>query len=450
LTDRLFNTLKPSESFLISPSEEPEKSQKPRTPDPDGGLVELQKAFPELLSEDDFTEKAIKQVADAKTFGALVVRMDLFFHPEAVGTFRMTEGLWRDVAKSIAETLDNTNSIWGRLNATEFGIFLPHRDRSGCSQVARRIRRTLTGLRRETVSIGMALFPILEYERPEVLKNAYKAMDHAVFFGPDSTVMFDAVSLNISGDRYFQRHNITEAAAEYRRGLALDPNDANLHNSLGVCLGMLKQHDDALMEFDAAMQLALDEVMPVYNYGVVKALAGENRTALEYFLKADAKDGDIFEVAFELGKLHLLLEDRDQAMECLLRAIRLNPESGPAHRSLGQAYTEMEMENEAIAAYEKTVKLSPNDAEALSSLGYLYTRWGKNREIATLFCQQSVEIKPDDGLYRHRLGLAYKTENRLEEALATFNKATALGYDSTADAEKTERLIPIEGHKKSA
>lgn len=449
MTQRLFQTLKESQSFLISPSE-PEQTEKPRTPDPDGGMTELKSAFPELLIGEAFKKEAQKRISDAKTFGALIVRMDIFFHPEAAGTFRMTEGLWADVAQSIAHTLENTDGIWGRLNAREFGIFLPDRDKSGCNQVARRIRRTLANKRGETVSIGMALFPMLEYGRSEILANAYKAMEHAAFFGPDSAVPFDAVSLNISGDKLFQQNEISRAADEYRRGLDLDANDANLHNSLGVCLGMLEQHDKALAEFETAMALVPDEVMPIYNYGVVKKLTGENSTALKYFLDADTRNGDIFEVALERGKQHLTLKERTEAVECLERAVALQPESGVAFRFLGRAHAELNQENEAVAAYEKAVKLIPNDAESLSSLGHLYRRLGRNREIATLFCEQSVEIKPEDGLYRYRLALAYADEKRLEEALAEFKKATALGYDSSEDTEKLEMMIPPADRKKSA
>ena len=50
----------------------------------------------------------------------------------------------------------------------------------------------------------------------------------------------------------------------------------------------------------------------------------------------------------------------------------------------------------------------------------------------------SVELVPDNGLYRNRLGRIYLMENRIEEALEQFQEATKLGHDSIEFIEKIE------------
>ncbi len=63
-----------------------------------------------------------------------------------------------------------------------------------------------------------------------------------------------------------------------------------------------------------------------------------------------------------------------------------------------------------------------------------------NLEIAALFCRQSVDIEPRNGLFLHRLGRVCLKENRLDEALAAFRKAADLGHDSARCIEKIRAL----------
>ena len=77
------------------------------------------------------------------------------------------------------------------------------------------------------------------------------------FYGKSSAAVFDAVSLNISGDIYFGDGDLAKAVKEYKRGLKCDSRDVNLHNSLGVALAMMNKLSSALQSFKKA--LALDE-----------------------------------------------------------------------------------------------------------------------------------------------------------------------------------------------
>ena len=77
------------------------------------------------------------------------------------------------------------------------------------------------------------------------LTAGWEALDHGAFFGPASTVVFDAVSLNISGDHFYQTGKVSEAMAEYRAALRLDADDVNVYNSLGVCLAQTGEIEKA-------------------------------------------------------------------------------------------------------------------------------------------------------------------------------------------------------------
>jgi len=95
----------------------------------------------------------------------------------------------------------------------------------------------------------------------------------------------------------------------------------------------------------------------------------------------------------------------------------------------------------SIRSYKKVLRQNPNDAESLSALGYLFDLQGENPEITTIFCQQSIEIAPENGLFRYRLGNLYLKRDQLENALEQFQKANDLGYDASDLIRQVQKLI---------
>ena len=144
---------------------------------------------------------------------------------------------------------------------------------------------------------------------------------------------------------------------------------------------------------------------------------------------------------FQIGKIYLEINEPEKGMGFLEKAVKLKPESGPAFRYLGECYAALNMTGEAIFAYKKAIRKNPNDAHSLSALGWLFDIQGENPEITSIFCQQSVNIEPDNGLFRYRLGNFYLKTNQLKDAMEQFQKADELGYDSKSIIKKVRKLI---------
>jgi tetratricopeptide (TPR) repeat protein len=410
------------------------------------GSEKIRKVFPDLLAGKDFIENAAVRLKSSEKFDAIVIKIDKITD---IGDETEDDGKierWLDVAKIIDVLCRHEDGIWGRLDQGMLGCFFTVKNQTTPLKLAQKIKTSLAESTQGTVSMGMASYPTLSFKKEEILDNAVKALDHAAFFGPASIVAFDAVSLNISGDNQYQHGDIDGAVKEYKTAILLDPSDVNIRNSLGVCYGILGDYAKALKEFKQALKLNPDEVMVLYNIGLVNMLTGKPQKALEYFLEADRKkEDDIFEVAFQIGKVYLTLKNPKAAKEYLEKAVALNAESGPALRALGECCSALNMTDEAIFAYKKAIRQNPNDAQSLSALGYLFDLLGENHEITTIFCQQSVDISPETGLFRHRLGSLYLKRNQLEDALAQFEKAHKLGYNSKDSIKKIKKLMKDAG-----
>ena len=261
----------------------------------------------------------------------------------------------------------------------------------------------------------------------DVLANARKALQHALFLGPGGRACFDAVSLNISGDRYYDAGNVDRAIQEFRNALRLDPKNVNVLNSLGVCFGVQQNYPKALTAFETALKINPAEILSLYNAGLVNLLTDQRDKALKYWLKAAPLGKDVFELNFQTGKLLLEMNQPEKAQGLIERAAMLKPESAVVQRFLGDTYLAQRLLDQAVVPYKKALRLQPNDAQALSGLGRCYELKNENLDIALAFCQQSTEIMPDEGRFQLRLGRLLRKTGQYEKALQAFQKAEALG-----------------------
>ena len=427
--------------FLYSKAEEPHKK---RIHIPARIQKAIKSVYPRLLTGHAFIDRAEQQLSSAAIFACLVFQIDGDAasdpeQPEAdpVAAHQKAAKLFDDFCKT-------NNGSWGLINSGLFGAFFEGKNASRCLELIQKFQNKLAKQTGITVSAGIAEYPTLSYQPAEMLTNALKALDHAAFFGPGGTAIFDAVSLNISGDRLFDKGDIQGSISEFQLALKLDSSNINVHNSLGVCYGLTGDYQKAKTEFESAIKLEAGAVMPWYNLGFASMLAGDRHKALDLFLKANTIDQNVFEVAFQTGRLLMEMGQPESGRKFLEHAAELEPESGAVFRYLGDCYTAIGDIDAAISVYKKAIKHNPSDAASLSAMGCLFNERQENPEIALMFCQESVRHSPENGLFRFRLGQLYLKENRLTDALKEFKKAQFLGQDVSEVIAQIQKRLPAE------
>ena len=441
-TPELFKNRSATKEFLFSPSEDliDAGSEKEICTDRDNAAVAPPNAlFPDMLDRKGLADAIDTRMATASMLCALAVRMDRPSRERPDG--QEETGLGEDAAMPVARLCRAHDGAWAKTGRNRLVCVLPHLAVTDGGRLARKLMDAVTDNGRPRITIGVATYPTINYTRGQIVDNAEKALEHAGFFGPGTITRFDAVSLNISGDRHYQAGDITAAMDEFQKGLLLDPADVNLQNSLGVCHGVLKDYDNALAAFEKAIWLAPEDVMAIYNKGYVLLLQGNRELALECFRQADDREPNVFEVVFHIGQTLVEMGKNEKARPYLEDAVRINARSGPAFKSLGACLDALGLTREAIQAYKNVVKIYPEDADALSILGQLYTRLGESLDVAAVLCEQSVRLRPDDGVFRHRLGNVYLNQGKLDHALAEFELADSLGHGSRSQIEATQDLM---------
>jgi len=399
--------------------------------EPAAGIPEdaLRQRYPGLRANENYVNWAAAKANDSQPFTALALRIDTVLCRHDEDRERQRQ-LSLQVADLIDKMFAADSGWWGLLAPDTFGGVFPDRDMASSLSRVKKLQEQVNTTLERTLTIGLAPYPCLKYAPADVIANARKALEHAAFLGPGGRACFDAVSLNISGDRHYDSGEVDLAIAEFRNALRLDPRNVNVLNSLGVCFGVQENHTKALTAFQAALKINNEEILALYNAGLIYQLMDKPQKALALWLKAAPLGRDVFELNYQAGKLLLESGQPEKAQDLIRRAAELKPESAMVQRLLGDAYLAQRLVDQAIPPYKKALRLHPNEASALSCLGRCYELKNENLDIALAFCQQSVEIMPENGRFQLRLARLLRKSGQYEKALAAFKKAEALGEDA--------------------
>ncbi len=132
---------------------------------------------------------------------------------------------------------------------------------------------------------------------------------------------------------FVARGNFTAAAEEFRKAVRVLPNDASLHNKLGICLQRLKDSSEAQREYERAL-----EINPRYS-----------------------------EVWNNLGTLAQSRRRFKPAVQAYKKAIELKPTLATPWKNLGNAYLALGQFQEAFAAYQEAFRLDPTILQSQGS-----------------------------------------------------------------------------------
>jgi Flp pilus assembly protein TadD len=183
----------------------------------------------------------------------------------------------------------------------------------------------------------------------------------------------------------------SEAAADYRRLLAAQPNDARALNSLGAALEN----------------------------------AEEWQGAEEAFTQSIARGGDTCDAQFNLAELELKRSHFAQAETQFRAMLRQCPGDAGAHSGLGLALDGEGDSASAEAEFERALDLDPSDFTALYHLGEMAIESGPPERAIDLL-QKAIAQRPDDEDTRERLAMALAQSGRLGDALTQLHEAVRL------------------------
>ena len=218
---------------------------------------------------------------------------------------------------------------------------------------------------------------------------------------------------------------LDDAAAHYRRAIALRPDYAAAYSNLGTALRGQGRLDEAVTTYERAIALQPDFPDAHYNLANTLLDQGKAAAAIEHFQVALQVVPGSAEVHNNLGIALAKNGKADQAMAEFRAALVADPGSAKAHRNLGDLLAATERRADAIGHLRRAAELAPGDADIRYDFGSVLLEAGQLDEAIREF-RAALAITPTSAESLNNLGIALGSQGKIDDAIAEFQLALKL------------------------
>jgi predicted O-linked N-acetylglucosamine transferase (SPINDLY family) len=208
-----------------------------------------------------------------------------------------------------------------------------------------------------------------------------------------------------------------------------------IHNIAGALATAAGWHEDAIIFYDRAIEIAPDYFEAYTNRGNALKDLGRRAEALASFDCAIALMPEYAEA--HLNRAIVLRMDRrfSEALDAIDAALRSKPGLAAAYANRGNVLQEINRFEEALASHDHALTLDPGFALAHLNRGNVLRHLGRLPEAIASY-DRAIEIAPTLSMAHRNRGSARKEVRRLPDALVDFERAFALDpADTTALSE---------------
>ena len=232
---------------------------------------------------------------------------------------------------------------------------------------------------------------------------------------------------------YFNTGYYDQRVSELRERIRERPNDREARWELGRAFALLGQHEDAIPEFLALLQLRPQDVATMIQLGLSEKAGGRLGDALHWFRAALLLDEASSLLHFYVGEVLYNQGAFEDALAELRQAIQLNPDNPDAHFLLSFVLGDMGHHEEAAAASKRAVQLNPSLSRAQANLSLDQYDPRKYEELLpgrqARRSQAQMAIAEGEPLAQYTLGLAYRQQGYIAEAMKAYKLALERGED---------------------
>jgi Flp pilus assembly protein TadD len=180
-----------------------------------------------------------------------------------------------------------------------------------------------------------------------------------------------------------KQDRFTEAAATWRKALALDSDDARAHYNLGYALTEAGDVKSAVVEYRRSAELDAGEPVVFANLALALAQTGDMAGGVANYRRAMALDPSNPLIQADLGTLLLENGQSAEGFELLRHAAASQPDVAETHNKLAAALVRTGKPAEAIAELQQAVRLAPQSVEYRFNLAYGLSMTGQLAEAVT-------------------------------------------------------------------
>jgi tetratricopeptide (TPR) repeat protein len=258
---------------------------------------------------------------------------------------------------------------------------------------------------------------------PEFVNAALPGIDHIATPAVDFYKQYD-----VAAD-LFKKGDYTAAIPEWRKALAMEPNDPRALNGFGETLAKDGKGDEAMAQFRAAIAEKPEYAEAHNNLGILLASLGKPTEAVAEFNQALEISPGYADTRNNLGRLLLEQHRVPEAITQFQAAIEINPAFAEAHSNLGYAYGAQGHLDQAITEYRAAIDADPKYAHAYNNLGLALASQGKLDAAIKNFARAAL-LEPNYASAEANLGRALLEKGWPADAIPYLKKALDLGPES--------------------
>lgn len=282
--------------------------------------------------------------------------------------------------------------------------------------------------------------------RQRRLPAAVDALRKAVKAAPQDL----AIKLEL-GEALLAQRDGAAAEAVFRSVISSQPDQAGALTGLALSLAAQGRDQDALQAFEQAARSAPKDpraLLALARYQASKRRIDEAIHALD---RLAAAVPDAPEAFLDKGDLLVMKNDTAGAIEAYRRAAGLGGGAvGVAEFRLGALYEAQGRLDEAEAAYRRVLQAQPDSYAALNNLAVLLiARKGQGGQAVDL-ARRAVALAPSRPQAHDTLGWALRAEGKLDEALASVQRALAIDPKSATYGYHQGAILAQLGRKAQA
>jgi tetratricopeptide (TPR) repeat protein len=227
---------------------------------------------------------------------------------------------------------------------------------------------------------------------------------------------------------------LQEAYQHLQQAAQLEPNIAEIHNSLGELALTMGQGSQAIAAFDQALRLSPNHTDALTNKASALAQQGQLQQAVPLFDKAIAQNTKYPRPYILKGQALARAGQAHEAIETLNTALVFNKNNVVLHNTLGEAYQTQGNMAAAMQSYRKAVSLKPEYTAAYENLGNLLHLRGDG-ELALGELKTALNAKPNHTPYMTQIGEILVSVDKPEQAVDYYQRALSFNPQDTVAAK---------------
>ena len=147
-----------------------------------------------------------------------------------------------------------------------------------------------------------------------------------------------------------------------------NPDNSQLHFSLGKLYKQLKKFEKAVKSFESARELGKEDAYLFLNLGECNRKLGRDSEAEWCFLTALEKDHLLVKGYIELGKMYKDSLKDEKALKCFENAVAIQSFNAEGQYYLGELSLRRGLADEAVRAWRECVRLDPSGRHGKSAM----------------------------------------------------------------------------------